>query len=121
MKKILVIDDDRLLLKAIQPKLAEAGFETRTAENGMDALEILRQEKFDFILLDWVMPRMNGFEVLKSMRQLRIDTPVIMLSSFGQEEKDKGAEELGIMEVFDKGKTPLDEVVKYIQSKVATP
>ncbi len=115
VKKILVVDDDKLVLKAIQPQLFSAGFYVATAENGKDALEILKQESFDLVILDWVMPKMNGFEVLREAREHKINTPMIMLSTYGQEEQEKGAKELGILEIFDKAKAPLPEVVEYIK------
>ena len=115
-KKILVVDDDRLVLKALQTRLVEAGFTVKTAENGKKALDILKQEPFDFVILDWVMPKINGFEVLREARLLKINTPMIMLSSYGQEEQEKGAKELGITDIFDKAKTPLPELIEYVKN-----
>ncbi len=64
VKRILVVEDEKPMSRALELKLTHVGFEVKTASNGEEALEILNKEKFDLIFLDLVMPKMNGFETL---------------------------------------------------------
>ena len=82
-RRVLVIDDDREIVQGLCKRLAFAGFDVRTAFDGVEGLEAARAEPPDAILLDIRMPRMDGLSVL---RKLRLDdatrnTPVIMLSA----------------------------------------
>lgn len=66
--KILVVDDDILVLNALQELLVADGYEVTTATRGQDALEILERESFDLVVLDVVMPKMTGFDVCREIR-----------------------------------------------------
>lgn len=68
-QKILVVDDDILVLEALQELLSSSGYEVRVATRGQEALEILEQEHFDLLILDIVMPKMTGFDVCKQVRK----------------------------------------------------
>ena len=85
--KILVVDDEKLIRNVIREYLANEKYEVLEAENGFDALRVLETNKVDLIILDIMMPRMDGFETLKEIRKTK-DTPVIMLSAM-KEEEDK--------------------------------
>lgn len=94
-KKILVVDDDRLVLIAIQELLSSLGFSVVTSSCGFDALEKIAQEKFDLVILDVIMPEMDGFEVCQRIRQSEssTDIPVLMLTAkSGEEDKERGME-----------------------------
>ncbi|UCF71949.1 MAG: response regulator [Deltaproteobacteria bacterium] len=67
--KILVVDDDILVLEALQQLLTSAGYEVRIATRGREALDILDQEHFDLLILDVVMPKMTGYDVCKEVRK----------------------------------------------------
>jgi two-component system KDP operon response regulator KdpE len=91
-KRILVVDDERGLAKIIRLNLEQDGFEVVEANNGAQAMEKLRTTLPDLILLDVMMPDMDGFTVLRMVREIG-NTPVIMLTAKGQEEdKIKGLE-----------------------------
>lgn len=79
-EKILIIDDDQLLLKAISLGLKKEQMITYTASNGTEALTALQESTFDAILLDLQMPDIDGLELIQSMRTRQIYTPVIMIS-----------------------------------------
>ncbi len=81
--KVLVVDDERVTIELIKAKLIEANYEVVTALNGRDGLEKVAGENPDIILLDLMMPEMNGFEVLKEIREKHKDKwrPVVILSS----------------------------------------
>ncbi len=93
----LVVDDDRLLLRLIELNLGKTGIEVLLADSGKEALRIAREERPDVILLDIMMPVMNGFQVmreLKSSRETR-DIPVIMLTAKSGLADRRRCEELG--------------------------
>jgi DNA-binding response OmpR family regulator len=82
--KILVVDDDILVLEALQELLRSSGYEVRVATRGHEALEILDQELFDLLILDVVMPRMTGFDVCREVRKRRDEmskVKIIMLTA----------------------------------------
>jgi CheY-like chemotaxis protein len=94
-KKILVVDDDELVLIAIQELLTPLGFFVTTCPSGPDALQRVASDRFDLIILDVIMPEMDGFEVCQRIRQIDsyTETPVMMLTAkSGEEDKQRGLE-----------------------------
>jgi two-component system, OmpR family, alkaline phosphatase synthesis response regulator PhoP len=92
-KKILMVDDDELVLIAIRELLTPLGFGVTLSSNGPDALEKVANERFDLIVLDVIMPEMDGFEVCRKIRQIQsyAETPIIMLTAkSGEEDKQRG-------------------------------
>lgn len=82
-KKILVVDDEPDILKTVNFRLKKAGYEALTAANGQEAIAIIRKEKIDLVLLDLVMPVMDGYElyrIIKGDENFR-DIPIIILSA----------------------------------------
>lgn len=79
-RKILIVDDEPALVKVIGIKLRVSGYEVITALNGHEALSLIRSEKPDIVLLDVIMPGMNGFEVLQKLRVFS-KLPVITVSA----------------------------------------
>ena len=93
MKKILLVEDDPLLIDIYTTKLKEAGFETVVVDRGERALKAVEQQKPDLVLLDVVLPHVDGWEVLRSIKESETlkDTKVIILSNLGQKEEiEKG-------------------------------
>ena len=112
-KKILVGEDEKPMAKALKLKLTKAGFEVKTVFNGEEVLDAVEKEKFDLILLDIVMPKIDGFGVLTELKKRGIKIPVIVTSNLSQEEDKKRAEELGARDYFIKSNTPIAEIVNY--------
>ncbi len=83
-KSLLVIDDDVRLRELVAEYLSSRGFSVATAEDGESGLEQLRRQAFDLVVLDLMLPGIDGFEVLKEMRKSAA-TPVIMLTARGEE------------------------------------
>ena len=86
-KTILVVDDERHIVRLVQVNLERAGYEVTTAYDGVEALEAIQSELPDMIILDVMMPRMDGFETLKKLRadDKSKEIPVIMLTAKAQD------------------------------------
>ena len=90
--KILLIEDEEDVVVLLRFRFEQEGYEVLSAANGVEGLRILQQEHPDLILLDVMMPRMNGWETCKRIRQYS-DVPIIMLTALGQEmDKVRGLE-----------------------------
>ncbi len=85
--KILVVDDEQLLVKGIKFNLENEGYQVQTAYDGEAAVELARHEDFDLIILDWMMPVMSGSDACMKIREFS-DVPVIMLTA-RSEDADK--------------------------------
>ncbi|MEI7451941.1 MAG: response regulator [Candidatus Falkowbacteria bacterium] len=114
-KKILIVDDERAIAHALELKLGIVGFETATAPNGESALQYLSKESVDLVLMDLIMPKMDGFSVLEQMNREGIKTPVIILSNLSQQGDEKRAKDLGAKDFFIKSNITLAEVVEYVK------
>lgn len=115
-KQILIIEDERPLAHALELKLQHEGFDTAVALNGEDGLEKALAEKFDLILLDLIMPKIDGFTVLQELKDHNVKTAVIVLSNLGQDEDQQRAKTLGAVDYFVKANTPIAEIIKRMQS-----
>jgi two-component system, response regulator, stage 0 sporulation protein F len=101
-EKLLVVDDQfgiRVLLKEV---LEKDGYETYEAENGQAALTILEQHHPDLVLLDMKIPGMDGIEILREMRRRDMQTPVFLMTAYGEIDLIKEAEHLGALKHFAK-------------------
>lgn len=82
--KILIVEDDRTLLDVLKYNLAKEGFEVATAADGVEAIEAAKSDKPDLILLDVMLPRIDGFEVLRIVRRY-LAVPIMMLTAKAEE------------------------------------
>ncbi|MCA9802889.1 MAG: response regulator transcription factor [Cyanobacteria bacterium HKST-UBA02] len=91
MAKILVVEDDRLLLDLVDEWLTDQHHLVETADNGRQAFELLCTFEYDIVLLDWDLPELSGIEILKAFRERGGATPVLMLTKKGSiDEKEAG-------------------------------
>lgn len=121
MAKILLVEDDKFLSRAYNDGLKEAGFEVVVAFDGEAAIEKIRSEKPDLVLLDLIMPIKNGFEVLGDMA---IDDtlkkiPVIILSNLSQESDVERGKALGAVDYLVKADCSLRAVVEKVTEHLA--
>lgn len=116
-KKILVIEDDKFLLKIIKKKLSTEDYQLVQAMNGEEGLRAAREEKPDLILLDLVLPEMDGFEVLKKLKDNPTCSaiPVIILSNLGEREKVNKGLKLGAADYLVKADLNPGEIVNRIK------
>lgn len=82
--KILVVDDEKLIVKGLAFSLKQDNYEVDTAYDGLEALEKVRAEEYDVILLDIMLPELNGYEVCQQIREFS-DVPIIMLTAKGED------------------------------------
>ena len=115
-KTALVVEDDNFLIKAYEAHLAKAGFHVRTALDGVEAVESLKKVMPDIILLDLVMPRMDGFDVLEEMQKKSEwkKIPIVVLSNLGQESDRDRSLKLGAVEYIVKSDFSLQQTVDLI-------
>lgn len=119
MAKILIAEDEQALAQALQMKLTNEGFEVEIASDGEDAYKKLSSSNdIDVVLLDVIMPKMNGFEILEKLKADGFNKPIIVTSNLGQEEDIKKAESLGAKKYLVKSNAQLSEIVDTIKSFV---
>lgn len=96
-KRILIVDDDELVLMALRELLKSQNYEVLTFSRGSEALKKIDQEALDLMILDIVMPEMDGFELCKKIREKECcrETPILFLSAKNQEEDQKRGLEVG--------------------------
>ena len=92
-KKILVVDDEPDFLNLIKMRLEASNYEVLLANNGTDALNIIKSNKPDAVILDIMMPGIDGLEVLRQLRKKHKDLPVFILTAFSNEERFKLADQ----------------------------
>lgn len=99
-KKVLIVDDEIHVIKILQFKLKNEGFEVLQALNGPDAIELAKAQAPDVILLDIMMPGMNGYEVYEALKEddRTSEIPIVMVSAKTREADKSKAEDLGIEE-----------------------
>jgi len=113
----LVIEDDRFLLKAYEIKFNKEGLGVITASDGITGLELAKKEKPNLIILDLMLPKMNGFEFLKKIKsddELK-NIPVVALSNLGQRNDYDRTISLGAKEYFIKTNYTLEEIAEKIK------
>jgi len=120
MKKILLIEDEEIMVDLLQKKLTQEGYKISVARNGEEGLKTVRKIKPDLVLLDIIMPKIGGFEVMEEMakdKDLK-EIPIIIISNSGQPVELDRAQKLGakdwlVKTEFDPREV-LDKVVKQI-------
>jgi len=95
MTKMLIVDDEMNIRKVVREYAEFEGYDVTEAENGMDAVNICREENFDIIIMDVMMPRLDGFSACKEINRER-NIPVIMLSARGEEYDKLHGFEIGV-------------------------
>ena len=124
-KKILIIEDDKFLAKMLSRMLESNNFDIALASSGKEGLKKAASEKPELILLDIMLPDVDGFEVLGSLRKAEATKtiPVVILSNLGQPEDMAQGRNLGVQDYLVKSDLSLDEVVNKVRKylPVTTP
>jgi DNA-binding response OmpR family regulator len=121
MTKVLLVEDDPLIIRLYQRTLAHEGFEAEAADNGLSALEMLPVFQPDVILLDIMMPTMNGLEFMHEMRMKPeiSGIPVIVLTNVSDSDVTMTAVDAGAALILIKSQTEPDDVVTAIRGVLA--
>ncbi len=122
MKKILIVEDEEVLLKLLEQKLIKEGYQVKIARNGEEGLAELKDEKPDLILLDIMMPKMGGFEMMERINQdqsLR-GIPVVIISNSGQPVELSRAKELGVKDWLIKTDFDPQEVIDKVKKQIGS-
>lgn len=101
-KKILIVDDDKNICEVLSDILAEVGYLIKTASNGKEALEKIRQEPFNLVITDIKMPIMDGMSLLQEIERTHKDIEVILITSYGNQGQQVEATRLGAYEYLNK-------------------
>ena len=121
MPKILIVEDDKFLRELLESKLRkEKDFTIVTAKDGEEGLQKAREEDPDLIILDLILPGLNGFEVLEKIKSSAAiaDIKVIVLSNLGQKEDIDRAMKLGAEDYLIKAHFTLEEIIKKIRKNL---
>ena len=119
-KKILLVEDEEIMIDLLQRKLTQEGYEISVARNGEEGLKIMKKIKPDLVLLDIIMPKMGGFEVMEEMakdKELK-KIPVIVISNSGQPVELDRAQKLGAKDWLIKTEFDPQEVVNKVKKQI---
>ncbi len=125
MQKILLVEDDPFLSSLLKNRLLKEGFEVVHARDGEEAITALRTTPVQLVLLDIILPKRSGFEVMEEIRtdmQVKLQNanlPIIVISNLGQPEDMEKGKALGAIEYFVKAKTSIDDLVGRVKDFVS--
>jgi len=116
-KRILVVEDTELLRRMYRDRLVQDGYDVTDAPDGLAALNIIRDQHFDLILLDLIMPRMGGIQVLEAVKQdpRTQSIPVVVLTNLGEEATIETAVSLGAVDYLIKNETRPADVAEKVK------
>ncbi len=121
MTKIAIIEDDAAISQMYRIKFESEGYSVETAENGLLGLELIQKMNPDIILLDLMMPEMNGDEMLTKLRQQPWgrDIKVVILTNMGESEAPAAIHELGVLAFIVKANMTPRQVAELVKEKLA--
>ncbi len=109
--RILIVDDERMIREVLREYIIRGGYEAVEASNGEEAVRLCRQMEFDVVLMDIMMPQMDGFEAVRQILREK-DVAVIMLSALGEEYDKLRAFELGVDDYVTKPFSPKEVLAR---------
>ena len=116
-KRILLVEDDPLIVDIYTTKLEESGFEVKAVSDGQEALDRIKREDFDLMVLEIVLPRLTGFDLLKKMKKEKLKKlKILVLSALGQDSNVKLAKKLGAKKYLIKSHFTPSETVEEIKA-----
>ena len=120
MKKILLIEDEEIMIDLLQKKLAAEGYEVLVAKNGEEGLELMKESFPDLVLLDIIMPKKDGFEVMEEKKKNKDikKIPLIIISNSGQAIELDRAKALGAKDWLIKTEFDPKEVLEKVKKQI---
>lgn len=121
-KTVLIVEDDPFLSNLLKTRFERAGINVLRAADGDEALKIINSTKLDLVMLDIIIPKKSGFEVLETMREnpQLMNMPVIIVSNLGQEGDIQRGKNLGAMAYFIKAQVSIDDIVSRVKAFLDT-
>ena len=113
--RILIVEDERPIAKALALKFEHNGFNVKNAYDGREALSVLEEETFDVIIMDLIMPHMDGFKVMEELKKRDFKTPVFILTNLSQDDDKQKLAQLGAHEFFIKSNISIKEIVGQVE------
>ena len=113
-EKILLVDDEKDFIDALSERMVLRGIQVLTASDGHQAIDMVQKESFDCVILDMMMPGIDGLETLQEMLKIDKDLQVLMLTGHGTVQKATAALKLGAMDFLEKP-VPIDDLVLHIK------
>jgi DNA-binding response OmpR family regulator len=116
-KKILLVEDEPMLSNLLKQRLEKEGIQVTAAHDGEEAVKLLKQDKPDLILLDIILPKMSGFEVLEEMKgdPTVQSAPVVVVSNLGQDSDVEKAQKFGAVGYFVKAQMSIEDLVSKVK------
>lgn len=115
VKRVLIVEDEKALSHALDLKLQHEGFETFVANSGEECLSALKEHTFDIMLLDLVMPTLDGFQVLEALQGKASSPAIFVISNLSQSEDEARVLKLGAKKYFIKSETSLEVIVNEVK------
>lgn len=119
--RLLIVEDEKNASKALERKFSNSGFDVTVAMNGEEALDHLNKGTFDAILLDLLLPKIDGYEVLKELQTRNSKIPIIVLTNLGADSDIEKSKELGAREHYVKSMTPMKLIVARMKEILGLP
>ena len=117
-KKILIVEDNASIMEAVVLALKEEGFKIDLANDGNEGVNKIKENHYDLVILDLVMPGSTGFEVMHELEMLGLHPPIIIYSNMPEEDTQAEALKLGAKDFLSKTTISLEELVKKVKKHI---
>lgn len=118
-EKVLIVDDEKDFLEIIAERISARGMDVSTATSAEDALNLIEEESYDAVIMDYMMPALDGFSALKLMKAKQPEVQIILLTGNVPDEKHMEARALGALDVIEKPPDLNDLIQKIKKAKKA--
>lgn len=114
-KKIIIIEDELILAEALKERLTNSGYDIFVAYNGEDGLDRIKKNKPDLLILDILLPGINGYDVMRKLQEEKIDIPILVVSNSGQPVEIEKSREMGVIDFIVKVDFSLEDVERKVK------
>lgn len=114
--RVLIVDDEKAMAKALEIKLQKSGIAAHAVFSGDEAINQLKNNEYNLVLLDIMMPGIDGWAVLTKIKEMRLSVKVIITSNLSQEEDIVRAKNLGAIEFLIKSDSSLSAIIEEVKS-----
>jgi two-component system OmpR family response regulator len=114
-KRVLVVEDDQPTARALATQLEERGYAVRTVPDGESALKAFAAEPADLVILDLLLPKLRGSDVLSRLRQQGVTVPVVVATNFDEAEERQRLLDLGVAAYFLKANSQLRDIIEAVE------